>query len=180
MLYKTKFTLTLWSCLKPSYFCLAQSLLVVGWVCCCVDSPSAGPNLSSRPRLATHTHRLETTMAAPDVPVNSGNWTSNYRFTLQMWWNNRHVLSLCLCCSSTSPNVSWVKGHYDFGDGLFLWTFRAPSPTKRKERSDDKTKERSKERSGAKHGAEKDRGRDKTRKRRSASTGSRLAGFHFR
>lgn len=49
---------------------------------------------------------------------------------------------------------------------------RAPSPTKRKERSEDKPKERGKEKSGTKEGAEKDRGRDKTRKRRSASTGS--------
>lgn len=58
---------------------------------------------------------------------------------------------------------------------------RAPSPTKRKERSEDKTKERGKEKSGAKEGGEKDRGRDKTRKRRSASTGSsssRLGDVH--
>lgn len=49
---------------------------------------------------------------------------------------------------------------------------RAPSPTKRKDRSDEKSKDRSKDKGATKESSEKDRGRDKTRKRRSASSGS--------
>uniref|UniRef100_A0A2K5IAJ0 RNA-binding protein with serine-rich domain 1 n=1 Tax=Colobus angolensis palliatus TaxID=336983 RepID=A0A2K5IAJ0_COLAP len=48
----------------------------------------------------------------------------------------------------------------------------APSPTKRKDRSDEKSKDRSKDKGATKESSEKDGGRDKTRKRRSASSGS--------
>uniref|UniRef100_A0A2R8ZCE8 RNA-binding protein with serine-rich domain 1 n=1 Tax=Pan paniscus TaxID=9597 RepID=A0A2R8ZCE8_PANPA len=48
----------------------------------------------------------------------------------------------------------------------------APSPTKRKDRSDEKSKDRSKDIGATKESSKKDRGRDKTRKRRSASSGS--------
>ncbi|CAO2642153.1 RNA-binding protein with serine-rich domain 1 [Lemmus lemmus] len=49
---------------------------------------------------------------------------------------------------------------------------RVLSPTKRKDRSDEKSKDRSKDKGATKESSEKDRGRDKTRKRRSASSGS--------
>ncbi|XP_038956432.1 RNA-binding protein with serine-rich domain 1-like [Rattus norvegicus] len=49
---------------------------------------------------------------------------------------------------------------------------RVPSPTKRKDRSDEKSKDRSKDKRATKESSEKDRGRDKTRKRCSASSGS--------
>ncbi|KAF3830162.1 hypothetical protein GH733_001587 [Mirounga leonina] len=48
----------------------------------------------------------------------------------------------------------------------------APSPTKRKDRSDEKSRDRSKDKGATKESSEKDRGRDETRKRRSASSGS--------
>uniref|UniRef100_A0A8C5L032 RNA-binding protein with serine-rich domain 1 n=1 Tax=Jaculus jaculus TaxID=51337 RepID=A0A8C5L032_JACJA len=48
---------------------------------------------------------------------------------------------------------------------------RAPSPTKRKDRSDEKSKDRA-----TKESSEKDHGRDKARKRRSASSGSPSTG----
>ncbi len=62
------------------------------------------------------------------------------------------------------------------------FSHRAPSPTKRSERSEDKPKERGKEKAAGKEGAEKERGRDKIRKRRSKSTGSssRSDGMEFR
>ncbi|OBS66118.1 hypothetical protein A6R68_05342, partial [Neotoma lepida] len=49
---------------------------------------------------------------------------------------------------------------------------RAPSPTKRKDCSDEKSKDCSKDKEATRESSEKDGGRDKTQNRRSASSGS--------